>query len=122
MPELAKGKTYGKVIDQHHNAVQGLKVELWDDDSPDPDDRMGVTYTDAHGGYEFRYPGGWDLRVPGSDSFRPDMYLTVGIKNRNGDYCQIARSNTYKNHKLADDLKIDLQVNVAGQTRKPHSV
>lgn len=109
---FAKGKTYGKISDQNGKALQGLKVELWDSDYPDPDDRMGVTYTDTNGDYEFRYPGGWDLRIPGSTTFRPDIYVTVSIKNSMGRWCQLRKSQIYSNHKLKDDKIIDLSINI----------
>lgn len=118
MPRLAKGKTYGRITDQNNKGLGGLKVELWDDDSPDADDRMGVTYTDANGNYQFRYPGGWDLRVPGSKGFRPDIYVAVSIKNRMGRWCQLKRSKTYKNHKLRKDKKIDLKLNIDAMQKK----
>lgn len=124
MPALAKGKTYGRITDQNNKGVADLKIELWDDDDPDADDRMGVTHTDANGNYQFRYSGGWDLRVPGSTSFRPDIYVTASIKNRNGDWCQVTRSKTYTNYKLNNDKKIDLQVSISSrkQQRIPFDV
>jgi hypothetical protein len=118
MPRLAKGKTYGKITDQNNKGLNGFKVELWDDDYPDADDRMGVTYTDANGNYKFRYPGGWDPRIPGSTSFRPDIYITVSIKNSMGRWCQLKKSRTYKNHKLRKDKKIDLKITIAPKQKK----
>lgn len=118
MPKLAKGKTYGKITDKKNKGVAGLKIELWDDDFPDSDDRMGVKYTDSKGNYKFRYTGGWDYRVPGSKSFRPDIYITVSIKNSMGNWCKIKKSRTYKNHKLAKDKKIDLEINIADKQQK----
>lgn len=118
MPRLARGKTYGKIMDQNNNGLKGFKVELWDYDYPDADDRMGVTYTDANGNYEFRYPGGWDFRVPGSRSFRPDIYITVSIKNSMGRWCQLKKSRTYTNHKLRNNRKIDLKINIAKKQQK----
>ena len=118
MARLAKGKTYGKIMNQNNKGLKGIKVELWDDDYPDADDRMGVTYTDASGNYEFRYPGGWDLRVPGSTSFRPDIYITASIANNMGRWCRLKKSRTYKNHKLKNDKRIDLKVTVAATQKK----
>jgi hypothetical protein len=111
MPQLAKGKTYGQVTDQNGKSLAGCRVELWDGD-PDDDDFMGATVTDSNGRYEFRYPGGWDPRIPGSTSFRPDLYAKVYIKNGMGRWCEVGKSKTFANHKLKNDKKIDFQIKI----------
>jgi hypothetical protein len=115
--KIGKRKTYGRITDQHAKPLGGIKVELWDSDVDD-DDRMGVTYTDGKGAFQFRYTGGWDLRVPGSTDFRPDIYITAGVRNANGDWCKVAKSKVYKNHKLRKDKKIDLTVPIAEKQAK----
>lgn len=118
MPRKPKGKVYGKITDQRGRALQGIKVEVWDEDWPDEDDRMGHTLTNARGEYSFPYPrGGWDTRIGGT-SFRPDVYITASVKNREGRWVKVKKSRVYKNVKLRLAKKIDLQLNIAAVEKK----
>lgn len=110
---------YGKITDQHGQPVKGLKVEAWDSDWPDDDDRMGLTYTNSDGDYRFSYRGGhWDTAPHNITTWRPDIYVTVSIKNRAGRWTKLNQSKIYKNHKLKKDLRVDLQVQIAQTIQK----
>ena len=104
---------HGTVTNQSNQPLVNVKIEAWDDDSPDDDDRMGVVYTDASGNYELHYNGGhWDPAPHNITIWRPDIYITANIKNNNGDWMQVAKSRVYKDHKLAVDLKIDMRLTI----------
>jgi len=100
---------YGRVTNQSGTPVNGAKVEAWDSDWPGDDDRMGVVYTDANGNYELHYHDGhWDTAPHNITTWRPDIYVTASVKNNNGDWVKLEKSKIYKDHKLKEDLKIDL--------------
>ena len=111
---------HGKITNQNNKPVKNVKIEAWDADSPDADDRMGVVYTDANGNYELHYRKmDWDTDVFWSpSSWRPDIYITAKIKNNNGNWMRAAKSKTYKNHKLKKDRRIDLKINFAPVVKK----
>lgn len=112
-----KGKVYGRITDQSGRGLSGVKVEVWDSDSPDPDDRMGATYTDSSGAYTFPYPrGGWDTRIGGT-SFRPDVYITASLKNSANRWVQVSKSRVYSNLKLKLAKNIDLKLNIAPEQK-----
>ena len=108
-------KIYGKITDttSGNTPVKGLRVEAWDDDWPDGDDFMGWDITDANGQYEIAYHDGyWDPSIPGLSSWLPDIYIIVEIKNSTGKWVRLGKSRVYKDHRLSEDLRIDLSVNI----------
>jgi hypothetical protein len=94
--------------------VRGLRVQAWDDDYPDADDFMGEAITDANGNYEIRYSDGhWDPSIsPRATTWRPDIYITVAIKNAGDQWVLMKKSSVHSDHKLEDDLQIDLDVEI----------
>lgn len=94
--------------------VQGLRVQAWDDDYPDSDDFMGEAVTDANGYYEIGYSSAhWDPSIsPRATTWRPDIYVTVAIKNAGNQWVQMKKSSVHSDHKLEDDLQIDLDVEI----------
>ncbi len=118
MPTKPKGKVYGKITNQKGKGLQGVKVEVWDSDWPDDDDRMGHAVTNSRGEYSFPYPRGeWDPRVAGT-GFRPDVYITASVKNREGRWVKVNKSRVYNNVKLKLAKKIDLQIIVDAIEKK----
>ena len=110
---------HGRVTDQSGHPVKNIKIEAWDYDWPDDDDRMGVVYTDAKGKYELHYRGGhWDPAPHRITTWRPDIYVTANMKNNNGNWMRVAKSRVYKNHKLRKDLKIDLKIKIEPTLKK----
>jgi len=107
------GKINGKIVDDFSGGqpVLGVRVSAWDEDWPDGDDFMGRDITDQDGNYRITYPSGlWDTQVPGLPSWRPDIYITVEIKNAQDQWVQLGRSQVFKDHDLNLDLQIDLGV------------
>lgn len=106
-------KIYGRIKNTANNtALANAKIRAFDSDIGD-DDFMGESYTNSDGAYEINYRGGdWDLAVPGSTKWRPDIYITVSLRNSSGQWVKVGQSRVYDDHKMANDLKIDLNVNV----------
>ena len=93
--------------------VQGLKVQAWDDDWPEGDDFMGEDITDASGGYQINYADGvWDRSILDLTTSRPDIYISVSIRNSSGRWVRLGKSQVFKDHNLSLDLNIDLGVNI----------
>ena len=93
--------------------VPGLKVQAWDDDWPEGDDFMGEDITDANGRYEIRYPDGiWDGSIFELTTSRPDIYISVDIRNSSGGWVRLGKSQVFRDHDLSVDLNIDLAVNI----------
>ena len=102
---------YGKVADQNGAPLQGLRVQAWDDDWPDGNDFMGEAITDGNGNYSISYEGGhWDPAPHQITTWRPDIFIAVQDSTTSGEWAHLAKSQTYENHKMADDLRIDIQV------------
>lgn len=109
----------GTVKDTNGVPVPNLRVRAWDEDSPSDDDLMGSAVTDSNGQYAINYRGGdWDLALPGTTTWRPDIYVTVEVQNNSGGYTRVARSRTYQDHKLKNDLTVDFAVAPASATEK----
>jgi hypothetical protein len=101
----------GIVRDTNGSPLPNLRVRAWDEDSPSDDDLMGAAFTDSNGHYTISYRGGdWDTALPGMTTWRPDIYVTVEVPNNSGGYTRIARSRTYHDHKLGNDLTVDFVV------------
>jgi len=108
-------KIYGTIRDTNTGkGVKGLRVEAWDDDYPDGDDFMGSTTTDANGNYRISYSGGhWDPSVSHRVTiWRPDIYIRVLTRNATGQWVKLAKSGVHSDHKLENDLQIDLDVEI----------
>ena len=81
LPLVEKRTIYGFVRDTAGKAVQGVRVQAFDDDDPAADSSMGVTYTDATGFYEIHYAGGhWDPCPHEITCWRPDIYVAVSVR------------------------------------------
>lgn len=102
---------YGQITDQTGAGASGLRVQAWDDDFPDGNDFMGETQTDAQGNYIIHYEGGhWDPAPDAITIWRPDIFIAVQAQTASGQWAQLAKSKVHANHKLRDDLKINLSV------------
>lgn len=109
------GMITGRIVDGFSGGlpVTGMRVSAWDEDWPDGDDFMGRDITDQDGSYRITYPAGlWDAQVPGLPSWRPDIYITVEIKNTQDQWVQLGKSQVYKDCDLSQDLCIDLEVQI----------
>ncbi len=114
-------KIFGRITNETNGGspVAGLKVEAWDEDWPDGDDFMGKDITDANGEYAISYNEGfWDPSIPGLSSWLPDIFVTADIKNSTGKWVRLGKSQVYKNHKLDQDLRIDLRVDIGSPITK----
>lgn len=107
-------KIFGTVIDSNSGQpLKGLRIQAWDEDWPDGSDFMGTAYTNDAGKYTIAYHDGyWDNTIPGLSSWRPDIYLTVEIKNISGRWVHLGKSQVHKDHNLDHDLQIDIEVNI----------
>jgi hypothetical protein len=88
-------------------------VKAWDDDWPDGDDFMGQDLTDQNGNYAINYEGKhWDPSPHSIPIWRPDIFISVHIKNATGQWVKLGRSATYNNHRLRRDKRINLKIEV----------
>jgi hypothetical protein len=79
---FAKRTISGHISRPDGTPAQGVGVIAWDEDDAltlgGKNDYMCSAITDARGYYKMQYGGGpWDTKVPGSTSFRPDIFLTI---------------------------------------------
>jgi len=114
-------KIYGTVIDVQSGGtpVKGLRVSAWDDDWPDGDDFMGRAITNSTGYYEITYSDSlWDNALLGMSSWRPDIYITLEIRNARNKWVHLGKSEVFKDHDLNQDLRIDLSVNLQRKEKK----
>ena len=109
-PADAKRTIQGQVKDENNQPVRGLLVKAWDDDSSSDNDFMGQSYTDANGNYRIIYRGGhWDPYPHRVTKWRPDIFVKV-LVNADGYWIKTAKSPVHSDHKLANDLTINLTV------------
>ncbi|MBN2569005.1 MAG: hypothetical protein JXB42_06200 [Deltaproteobacteria bacterium] len=76
----AKGKIYGQIKMPDGTPAKGVGVIAWDSDglAGGKDDFMCSATTDSRGIYSMSYKiKYWDTKFPGSNSDRPDIYLTI---------------------------------------------
>ena len=114
-------KIYGAVIDVQNGGapVKGLRVSAWDDDWLDGDDFMGSTITNSDGYYEISYSDKlWNNSLPGMAAWRPDIYVTLEIRNTRNKWVFLGKSQVFKDHDLNRDLRIDLRVNLQRKEKK----
>jgi hypothetical protein len=92
------------------STVEDALVEAWDSDIGG-DDFMGCDVTSNDGRYSICYAGGhWDPAPHRVTTWRPDIYVRVYLKNSVGSWIRVGTSSTHSNHKLRNDLRIDLVV------------
>ena len=115
-------KIYGIVRDSASGGapVKGLRIRAWDEDWPDGDDFMGEDTSNKDGSFEIRYRAGhWDpVTGGGRPTWRPDIYLTVDVKNAKGQWVHICKSRVHKDYNLNLDLRIDLEVRLDASVSK----
>lgn len=114
-------KIFGTIKDtKTDQGVKGLRVEAWDDDYPDRDDFMGFARTRVKGDYTISYSRrDWDPSISHwPTTSLPDIYISVFTRNATGQWVKLAKSRVYSDHKLENDLQIDLDVEI----KKPISM
>jgi hypothetical protein len=90
--------------------LRGVRVRAWDSDAGS-DQLMGEAITDGFGRYKITYEDKrWDYRSPGLTTWRPDIYVVVS-SNIRGEWVTGKRSQEYGNHRLSEDLRVDLNAN-----------
>lgn len=118
---FAKRTISGTVTLSDGRPAVGYRVKAWDDDTGSDDDELGRDTTNASGRYKIRYEDkGWD--GPATDvttSWRPDVYVTVEKKKSGGGWHRVGQSGVHSDHKLRDDIEIDLKVVPEGQCPVP---
>ncbi len=108
----------GELRDQKGRPLVGAQVSAWDSDTDFPgdnDDFMGDTISGANGCFQITYKGGeWDTRLPGSTSFRPDIYLKVKIRSVfTQKWVKVWQSKVYSNWIQANPLNISETITIA---------
>lgn len=91
--------------------AKGVGVIAWDSDTAivgGKDDFMCRTHTDSSGNYKMTYykSSPWDTKVPGSTSFRPDIYLTIHALAVGT--LPVKRTGVNNNWRMSNNLKIDV--------------
>jgi hypothetical protein len=107
---MAERKVFGVLVDKAKNPVAGARIKLWDSDVGH-DNKMGETITKEDGSYIIKYsPGSYDgPKTRFHTNWRPDIYVTAEIQDeQDSPWYKAARSKVFKNHKLKDDLRVNL--------------
>jgi hypothetical protein len=108
---------YGRITDKS-GPLTKLTVEAWDSDL-EGDDFMGRAVTDAAGDYRIEYAAGhWDPAPDAITTWRPDIYVKVLTKTKNGRDVEVDRSPVHDNQPLRDDLKINIKIGASGTAQK----
>jgi len=108
---MAERKVFGVVVDKTQKPVAGARIKLWDSDIGH-DNKMGETITKEDGSYMIQYSkGSYDgPKTRFHTNWRPDIYVTAEIQDEpDSPWYKAARSKIFKNHKLRDDLKVNLE-------------
>ena len=103
---FAKRTIDGHIYMPDGTPAKGVGVVAWDEDDmfSGKNDYMGKAITDARGYYKINYKGGpWDTKVPGSTSFRPDIFLSIYAIQ--AGTLPVKKTTTKKNWKMATDIK-----------------
>ena len=105
-------KIYGLIhVQTQTHPKPRFRIQAWDDDWPDGDDLLGQDLTNEAGEYAIHCIGKiYDDNIPGLKSSFPDIYVTVDIKNKRGNWVRLGRSQVHSNYDLTVDLRIDLDV------------
>ena len=92
--------------------AKGVGVIAWDSDGfgGGKDDFMCRTHTDTNGNYRMTYykKVPWDTKVPGSTSFRPDIYLTIHALEVGT--LPVKKTGVKENWRMSNDLKMDVTI------------
>jgi len=110
---LAKRYIYGYITMPDGTPAKGVGVIAWDQDNAllggGKNDHMVSGITDGRGYYRMQYKGKpWDTKVPGSTSFRPDIFLTVHAVQ--AGLLPVKRTTVKTNWKMAKDLRWDIRL------------
>ena len=106
----------GIITDWNGAPVAGALVRAYDHDDlvvglNEAHDFMGESRTNASGRFEMLYEHkDWDTKVPGSTSWRPDIFVEV-LGTVRDHMIKIGQSQTYSNHPLHENLD-KIRVNV----------
>ncbi len=108
----AERTIYGRIRLADDTPAKGVAVIAWDSDGfgGGKDDFMCNTITDSSGHYRMTYykDSPWDTRVPGSTSFRPDIYLT--IHTTEVGTLPVKKTGVYSNWRMSRNLGIDVKL------------
>lgn len=109
---LAKRTISGKITMPDGTPAKNVAVIAWDSDGflGGKDDMMCWTKTDSNGNYRMSYykSSPWDTKVPGSTSFRPDIYLT--IHSLDVGVPPVKKTEVRSNWRMSNDLRIDVML------------
>ncbi len=112
-PVWAKHTILGKITFSDGKPAGGVLVVAKDSDGMgdlDKDDKMGQATTNPQGYYKIDFtPKSWDTKVPGSVSWRPDIFIVV-FRNVGGVWARVGKSKVYKDWKMAKDLTVNLTI------------
>jgi hypothetical protein len=105
-----KRTIYGHITMPDGTPAKGVGVIAWDSDGfgGGKDDFMQKTHTDSSGNYRMTYykKGPWDTKGPDSESFRPDIYLT--IHTLEVGTLPVKKTGVKSNWRMSKDLKLDV--------------
>jgi hypothetical protein len=111
----------GTIKNSKTNAgISGLKIQAYDDDDWSPnDDYMGQSYTDLNGKYKIDYKNKkWDTDIYVSESWRPDIYIKILIKNYRNKWVKMWKSDVKSDHKMSIDLFINKTLTIENEKIK----
>lgn len=112
-PSWAKRMITGTILTPEGQPAVGVTVNAYDEDGLEGgnDDPMGRAVTNIHGRYSIGpYTGkDWDEDIYINNSWRPDIYIKVD-QTIDGRQVTVGKSKTHEDHRLAQDLTIDLQL------------
>ena len=107
-----KRTIYGHITMPDGTPAKSVGVIAWDSDGfgGGKDDFMCKTHTDSSGNYRMTYykSSPWDTKVPGSTSFRPDIYLTIYALEVGT--LPVKKTGVNNNWRMSNDLKIDVNI------------
>jgi len=101
----------GTITDPWGRPASGYLIKAWDEDTGSKNDFMGQAHTDPQGRYTMRpyEKKHWDTALPGSDKWRPDIFIEVYAKIKD-QWVKVKQSKTYSDRKHTEDTRIDLQL------------
>jgi 5-hydroxyisourate hydrolase-like protein (transthyretin family)/endonuclease/exonuclease/phosphatase family metal-dependent hydrolase len=110
-PAWAERIISGTITDPFGRPASGYLVKAYDEDEGSKNDFMGQAQTDSQGRYTMRpyEKKHWDTALPGSDKWRPDIFIEVYAKIKD-QWVKVKQSKTYSDRRHTEDTRIDVQL------------
>jgi hypothetical protein len=118
---MASRTVSGRITDKNDNPIPNARVRAYDSDALSADDLMGEVVTNSNGYYSISYESKhWDTKVPFLTTWRPNIFIRVSVRvngrcddgewNPSANWERIATSSVHSNHRMSDDLTINLKI------------